>query len=145
MIEKVDSYIVWASVARFDRYTERQKAEWQKQGFVEILNSRTNQMMRMNVSLLEDVETNKNSSLSIEKAVKDLQKPLLILQGTEDLTVPIAEGEQIYNWSDKSLTEFEKLATCGHTFDVVHQFEGSNKKFDLVISKTEEFLRKMFL
>jgi pimeloyl-ACP methyl ester carboxylesterase len=95
--------LVWASVAKFDRYTERQKTEWRKQGFVEVLNSRTNQMMRMNVDSLEDVETNKNGSLSIEKAVKGLNKPLLILHGTEDLTVPVAEGEQIYNWSDKSI------------------------------------------
>ena len=145
LIKKVDAYIVWASVAKFDRYTERQKSEWRKQGFVEVLNSRTNQMMRMNVESLEDIETNENSSLSIEKAVKGLNKPLLILHGTEDLTVPIAEGEQIYNWSDKSLTEFERLPACGHTFDIVHPFEGSNKKFDLVISKTEEFLRKVFL
>ena len=145
LIDKVDAYVVWASVAKFDRYTERQKAEWRKQGFVEVLNSRTNQMMRMNVEALEDVEANKDGSLSIEKAVKSLNKPLLILHGTEDLTVPIAEGEQIYNWSDKSITEFEKLATCGHTFDIVHPFEGSNIKFDLVISKTEEFLRKVLL
>jgi pimeloyl-ACP methyl ester carboxylesterase len=144
LIVKVDSYIVWASVAKFDRYTERQKAEWRKQGFVEVLNSRTNQMMRMNVELLEDIEANKNGALCIKKAVADLKKPLLILHGTEDLTVPNAEGEQIYHWSDKSLTEFEKLATSGHTFDIVHPFEGSNKKFDLVISKTEEFLRKVF-
>lgn len=144
LIEKVDAYVVWASVARFDRYTERQKAEWRKQGFVEVLNSRTNQMMRMNVESLEDVEANKNSSLSIEKAVKGLSKRLLILHGTEDLTVPISEGEQIYDWSDKSITEFEKLATCGHTFDIVHPFEGSNKKFDLVLSKTENFIHKVF-
>jgi len=144
LIEKVEAYVIWASVAKFDRYTERQKTEWRKKGFVEILNSRTNQMMQMNVASLEDIETNKNSSLSIEKAVKVLQRPLLILHGTEDLTVPIAEGEQIYNWSDKSVTEFEKLATCGHTFDIVHPFEGSNKKFDLVLSKTENFIRKLF-
>lgn len=144
LIEKVDAYVVWASVARFDRYTERQKTEWRKQGFVEVFNSRTNQMMRMNVELLEDVETNKDSSLNIERAVKSLDKPLLVIHGTEDLTVPIAEGEQIYNWSNKSITEFEKLATCGHTFDIVHPFEGSNKKFDLVISTTEEFLQKNF-
>jgi uncharacterized protein len=144
LIEKVDSYIVWASVAKFDRYTERQKAEWRKQGFVEVLNSRTNQMMRMNVESLEDIEENKNGSLSIEKAVKSLGRPLLIMHGTEDLTIPIAEGEQIYNWSDKSITEFEKLATCGHTFDIVHPFDGSNKKFDLVLLKTQDFLDKVF-
>lgn len=144
LVEKVDAYIVWASVDKLDRYTDRQKIEWKKKGFVEALNSRTNQMMRMDVTLLDDIETNKDGSLSIEKAVKKLKKPLLILHGTEDLTVPIEEGEQIYNWSDKSITKFEKLTTCGHTFDIVHPFEGSNKKFDLVISKTQDFLDKIF-
>ena len=144
LIEKVDAYVVWASVDKLDRYTDRQKIEWKKQGFVEVLNSRTNQMMRMNIDLLEDIETNKSGSLSIKNAVKDLNKPLLIVHGEQDLTVPIAEGEQIYNWSNKSITEFEKIPAAGHTFDIVHPFEGSNKKFDLVISKTEDFLAGVF-
>jgi uncharacterized protein len=144
LIEKVDAYVVWASVDKLDRYTNRQKKEWRKQGFVEVLNSRTNQMMRMNVSLLEDIEKNKSGSLSIKKAVNELNKPLLIVHGEQDLTVPIAEGEQIFNWSNKSTTEFEKIPAAGHTFDIVHPFEGSNKKFDLVISKTESFIRKVF-
>ncbi len=144
LIEGVDSYVVWASVDKLDRYTNRQKMEWKKLGFVEVLNSRTNQMMRMNVSLLEDIETNKSGSLSIEKAVKDLNKPLLIVHGEQDLTVPIAEGEQLFKWSNKSITEFEKIPATGHTIDIVHPFEKSNEKFDLVISKTEEFIQKVF-
>jgi len=98
----------------------------------------------MNVDLLEDIEKNKDGSLSIENAAKNLCKPMLLIHGTEDLTVPIAEGEQIYNWSDKSITEFEKIPACGHTFDVVHPFEGSNKKFDLVLAKTQEFFNRTF-
>lgn len=144
LIDKVDAYTVWASVEKFDRYTERQKTEWRKQGFVEVLNSRTNQTMRMNVDLLEDVEKNKDSSLSIEKAVKSLGKPLLIIHGEQDLTVPVTEGEKIFEWSEKKISEFQKIPACGHTFDIVHPFEGSNKKFDLVISKTEDFLTKLF-
>ncbi|MCU0343378.1 MAG: prolyl oligopeptidase family serine peptidase [Ignavibacterium sp.] len=144
LIDKVDAYIIWASVEKFDRYTKRQKAEWRKQGFVEVINSRTNQMMRMNVESLEDIETNKDGSLSIEKAVKSLEKPLLIIHGEQDLTVPVTEGEKIFKWSDKTLTQFEKVVACGHTFDIVHPFEGSNKKFDLLISKTEDFLTKLF-
>lgn len=143
LIESVDAYIVWASVDKLDRYTNRQKIEWKKQGFVEVLNSRTNQMMRMNVSLLEDIEINKSGSLSIENAIKNLNKPLLIVHGEQDLTVPIAEGKQIYNWNDKTISEFEKIPSAGHTFDIVHPFKGSNQKFDLVISKTEDFLYRV--
>jgi len=145
MIEKVDAYIVWASVAKLDRYIERQKAEWRKKGLIEVVNSRTKQVLQMNVEVLEDIEKNKNNSLSIKKAVKNLNKPLLVIHGTEDLTVPIAEGEQIYNWSNKEFTEFERIPACGHTFDIVHPFKKSNKKFDLVIKKTRDFLDRKFL
>ena len=145
LVDKVDGYVVWASVVRFDRYTERQKAEWRKQGFFEVLNSRTNQMMRMDVDLLDDIESNKTCSLNIENAARNLCRPMLLIHGTEDLTVPIIEGEQIYNWSDKSITDFERIPACGHTFDIVHPFEGSNKKFELVLVKTQEIFNKVFL
>jgi uncharacterized protein len=141
---KVDAYIIWSSVAFFDRYTERQKSEWRKAGFFEALNSRTNQVMRINVEMLEDIESNKNDLQNFESAIKNLNKPLLIVHGEQDLTVPISEGEQLFNWSSKRITEFEIIPGSGHTFDIVHPFNGSNKKFDLVISKTEEFLRKVF-
>lgn len=142
LIDKVDAYVVWAPVAGFDRYTERQKREWRKQGFFEVINSRTNQMMRIDIDLLDDIERNKNGSLNIENAVKNLERPMLLIHGTEDLTVPVSESEQIYSWSNKSITEFNKIPACGHTFDIVHPFEGSNIKFDMVLAKTQEFFNK---
>lgn len=145
LIEDTDAYVVWASIAKFDRYTERQKTEWRKQGKIEIVNSRTKQVLQMNVEMLEDIENNKNNSLCVKKAVNKLNKPLLIIHGTEDLTVPIAEGEQIYDWSNKSITDLKRIPACGHTFDIVHPFSGSNKKFDQVIKKTEDFLNEIFI
>ncbi len=142
LIEKADVYVVWASVDRFDRYTKHQKNEWRKTGYFEALNSRTNQIMRMNVEALDDVELNKNSSLSIKRAVNDLNKPLLIVHGDQDLTVPIKEAYQLYEWSDKNRTEMEIIPVSGHTFDIVQPFAGSNAKFDLVIEKTQNFLLK---
>lgn len=144
LVDKVDVYTSWASVARFDRYTERQKTEWRKQGYFEVINSRTNQMMRMDIDLLEDIEKNKQSSLSIEKAVKGLDRPLLILHGTEDVTVPSAEAEMIYSWSNNNQTRFEKIPACGHTFDIVHPFAGCSEKFGQVLSLTADFLLKVF-
>ncbi len=140
--KKPACYVVWASVAKFDRYTKRQKEIWRKNGFIEVQNSRTKQMMRMNVDFLEDIEKNQIDSLNIEKAVRDLNKPLLIIHGNEDLTVPVDEGEQLYNWSDKRLTEFVKIQNTGHTFNIVHPFAGTNNKFDLVIQKTLEFIKE---
>lgn len=140
--KEIKAVVTWAAVANFDRYTNRQAKEWRKNGFFEVLNSRTNQMMRLNVSLLEDIEQNKNDLLNLEKATKNLNKPLLLIHGEQDLSVKIEEGEQIYNWSNKDLTEFYKIKATGHTFDIVHPFKGSNPKFDSVLDRTLNFFNK---
>ena len=132
----------WSAVSNFNRYTERQKSEWKKNGYFEIINSRTKQVMRLNDSLLEDIELNKNDGLNIENAVRKLNKQLLIAQGEIDLTVPMKEGESIYLWSEKDQTELFIVKSAGHTFDIVHPFEGSNKNFDSLLNKTNQFFKK---
>jgi fermentation-respiration switch protein FrsA (DUF1100 family) len=98
--------------------------------------------MRLDVGLLDDIENNSNNSLNIENALKNLNRPLLIVHGEQDLAVPIAEAEQLYNWSDKSKTEFYKLYSTGHTFDIVHPFNGTSEKFEKLLDKTTSFFVK---
>ncbi len=135
----VDAIVTWAAISKIDRYSKRQNQEWRKKGFFEILNTRTNQMMRLDVGLLDDIENNSNSTLNIENALKNLNRPLLIAHGEQDLAVPISEAEQLYNWSDKSKTEFYKLFSTGHTFDIVHPFNGTSEKFEKLLDKTTNF------
>jgi dipeptidyl aminopeptidase/acylaminoacyl peptidase len=138
----VNAVAVWASISDFDRYSMRQKEQWRMKGFFEILNSRTKQVMRLNLSLLEDIENNKNDHLNIEKSVSELKRPLLIIHGEQDLSVTVNEGERLYNISNKNLTEFIKIPSTGHTFDIVHPFRGSNPKFEKVLNSTIEFFNK---
>lgn len=140
--ENIKAVCVWASVAKLDRYTERQKKEWREKGFVEVLNTRTNQMMRLNVELLNDIEENIGGSLSIEKSVKDLNIPLKIVHGEQDITVPDEEAKLIYNWSDKSNSDLLTIPAAGHTFNIVHPFTESNEKFEIVLKETKNFFNK---
>jgi pimeloyl-ACP methyl ester carboxylesterase len=140
--KELSAVVLWASVANFNRYSARQVKEWRKNGMFEILNTRTNQMMKLNVSLLEDIEKNKDGLLNLENAVRNLNKPLLILHGEQDLAVQVKEAEQIFNWSNKEKTEFHKIKTTGHTFDITHPFNASNPKFDFVLDKTLNFFNK---
>jgi esterase/lipase len=140
--KEIKSLATWAAVENFNRYSERQANEWRKNGVFEVLNSRTNQMMKLNISLLDDIEKNKEDKLNIEKAVRKLNKALMMIHGEQDLAVPLKEAENIYNWSNKELTEFHKIKATGHTFDITHPFEGSNRKFDFVLEKTLNFFNK---
>jgi len=138
----IGAVVLWASISNFQRYSPRQIEEWRNSGVIEVLNTRTNQMMKLNFSLIEDLEKNKDGLLNLENATKNLNKTLLILHGEQDLAVPIIEAEQIYNWSNKEITEFQKISATGHTFDVSHPFQGSNPKLDFVLEKTKKFFNK---
>ncbi len=139
---EISAVAVWASISKFDRYTKKQIDSWKKDGFTEVLNSRTNQMMKLGIELLNDIEANKHDSLNIKKAVRNLNKPLFIAHGDQDTSVPFVEAEEIYSWADKDLTTFLEIPAAGHTFDVVHPFDGSNPKFDLLLTKTNSFFQK---
>jgi pimeloyl-ACP methyl ester carboxylesterase len=141
---EADALAVWSSISDFDRYSENQKKAWKEKGFFEVVNQRTGQKMRLNASLLEEIEDNKADLLNIEKAVSNLNRPLLIAHGEQDLTVPINDAEKLYSWSDKNLTEFIKIESTGHTFNSKHPFEGSNPKLEFLLDKTLAFFRKNF-
>ncbi|GMR25195.1 MAG: hypothetical protein BMS9Abin39_0477 [Ignavibacteria bacterium] len=139
--EETKAICTWATVSHFDRYTERQKNIWREKGYIEILNSRTKQKMRLNISLLDDIEKNKDGSLNIEQAVINLNKPLLICHAENDLAVPFTEAETLFGWSNKNLTDLLTVPATGHTFDVKHPFESSNKKFDFLLEETSTFFK----
>lgn len=138
----ISGVVLLASVSTFDRYSERQKSEWRKKGVFQTINTRTKQVMSLNVTLLDDLEKNKEGKLNIKSAVESFKKPLLIIHGKEDLAVPVKEAELLFNWSDKSKTEFHIIDTAGHTFDVSHPFNGTNEKLNKVVLLTESFLMK---
>lgn len=137
----INSLAVWASISRVDRYNEQQKIRWRKDGFLMVQNARTKQEMKMNVTALDDIEANKDDSLNIKKAVKNLKCPFLIAHGQQDLSVKISEAEDLHNWSDHSYSEIFKIPGTGHTFDVVHPFTGSNSKLDILLDKTTNFFK----
>lgn len=140
--DEISAVATWSSIAKLDRYSERQKQDWKEKGYFEVLNSRTNQMMRMDYSFLTDIEENKNGKLNLEKAVANLNKPLFIAHGDQDLAVPIDEANMIYDWSGKNNVELLIVDNTGHTFNIRHPFAGTNDKFEKLLNKTNKFFTK---
>ncbi len=136
----VAAVVTWSSVSTLDRYSNRQKKEWRKKAYFAVMNMRTKQEMRLNLSLLNDLETNRDDKLNIKKAVSNLGIPFLIAHGKEDLAVRFQEAEELYEHSDKSISELFPVENTGHTFGCVHPFEGPTKKFEYLLSKTGKFL-----
>ena len=137
---RVGKIATWASVSTFKRYTPSQRERWRKDGYIEAKNARTGQMMRLNIGLLDDLENNPER-MDIENAAANLNRPLLILHGDVDLSVEIQNGERLYEVSDKHRTRFVTVPRTGHTFGVVHPFEGTTRALDRVIEETASFFK----
>ena len=137
--KRIKRLIVLASVSDFYRYGEETKRIWHERGYIEVLNTRTKQKMRMNVSLLEDLEVN-NERLDIKKALTRIDVPVLIVHGTEDLAVDAGEASTIYDGlksKDKSILKI--LENTGHTFGAVHPFAGTTEHLEKVINEVVSF------
>ena len=137
--KRVKKLITLAAVSYYDRYTDRKKKEWKEKGYIEEPNSRTGQIMKMDISLLEDLETNKER-LDIQEAMKRIDVPVLILHGEQDLSVDYSNAETLHSVSDKEKTQYKLIEKTGHTFGVVHPFEGTSKAFDNVIEESIKFI-----
>jgi len=130
--KRIKKLITLASVSAFDRYTDERKARWRDTGYLEVLNTRTKQLMRMNYTLIEDLEKNK-SRLDISSAMKRINIPSLIIHGKEDLAVDYSDAETLYDISSKESSKLLLLPNTGHTFGAVHPFAGTTEALEKVI------------
>jgi uncharacterized protein len=137
---RIKCLVALAPVSTFDRYGEKTKEIWRKQGYLEIENTRTKQIMKLDLTLLEDLEKN-SGSFDIISAMNKINIPTLLIHGIEDVSVKFDESETLFNNSDKTKTELFLIENTGHTFGVVHPFSGTTDAFEKVIEKIKGFLK----
>ena len=137
---RIKKLVTLASVAIFDRYTDRLKKEWKDKGYIETENTRTKQMMRFNYTYLEDLEKNRGK-LDILKAMSKIKIPTLIIHGENDLSVEFTEAQTLYDFSNKETTRLEIYKNANHTFGAEHPFKGTSNIFENVIKNIIEFLK----
>lgn len=101
---KVKSIVTLAAISSIEKRFSDDKmlAEWKRDGVRYVTNQRTKQQMPHLYAQVEDFLLNRES-LSIEKACKKLDKPLLIIHGDKDVSVPILEGQEIASWTGQKL------------------------------------------
>lgn len=117
---RIKKIATWASVADFE---SRMKVdgfeEWKKTGVTYIPNARTNQNMPLYFQFYEDLDRNRERLL-IKKAAKKLNKPILIVHGTEDDTVSINEANALHQWVAGS--RLCLIENADHAFNATHPY-----------------------
>lgn len=136
---EVQAVATWASVSTFERYPHDTLEAWKAQGYLEVSNARTGQIMRLGKPILQEIERYGRSRLNILQAAQQFSRPLLILHGEQDETVPPFEAEQLNIYGDPDHTTLRLIPQTGHTFGAKHPFDGSNPALDQVLTATADF------
>ena len=112
--------------------------DWKEKGVRYVTNQRTKQAMPHNWSQVLDFEQNKEK-LSIETACRKLDKPVLVIHGDQDSSVPIEEGREIALWTQTALTVIEG---ADHTFGAAQPWNSNELPHNLGLAclKMHEFL-----
>ena len=118
--ERIKKIVTWASVADFEsRMRVDGFEEWKKTGVTYIPNARTNQNMPLYFQFYDDLDRNRERLL-IKKAAKKLNKPFLIVHGTEDDTVSVNEANALHQWAAGS--RLCLIENADHAFNATHPY-----------------------
>jgi len=140
LIKKV---ITWAGVSdykvRFKEGTEAFEA-FRKTGRMYVENGRTKQQMPHDWQFYQDFNANE-ARLTIQRAVTNLNKPLLIIHGSGDTSVSIKEAEALHHWNTKSV--LKTINDANHVFGASHPWDKQTLPEDLneVINASVAFLK----
>jgi dienelactone hydrolase len=129
----------WACVSTFRRFPAEIESVWRRQGWVEIPNLRTKEVHRLGTGWLDDLERNARV-LDIHAACRRLATPSLLLHGSADEAVPLAEGEALARAFGPGVGRLEVLAGANHTFWAAHPLLGVSETLARALERTLDFL-----
>jgi uncharacterized protein len=136
----VKGLITWSAIADFSSlWKKEQQEQWRKDGKIEVMNARTKEKMPLNVTLLEDFEENRER-LDILAAAKKVNVPWLIVQGDDDVNVPLETAEKLANANAAS--RLVKISGANHVYGALHPYPSESLPPQLfeVCEKSLKFL-----
>jgi dienelactone hydrolase len=137
----IAAVVGWAPVAKADRFSPAEKARWRRLGRLPIINTRTGEELPLGLGFLDDAEA-RAAELDVARAATSLGCPLLVVHGTEDTSVPSAEGRALVESAMAAgrPARYRELRGTQHTFDAVHPFQGPTPALEEATAETLAFL-----
>jgi dipeptidyl aminopeptidase/acylaminoacyl peptidase len=132
----IAALVTWATIALIDRWSAGAKADWRARGRLDVVNSRTQQVLPLYLDVLEEVEQQKVNRLDLEMAAREVKAPWLLLHGEEDDNVPCGESERLYAANGLATTELKIVNGAGHTFGAQHPMAGIPDTLERTMQQT---------
>jgi dienelactone hydrolase len=133
---RIRALVTWAAISTIERWTAVAEDSWRRTGVREERNARTGQVLPLYLDVLDDVRVNA-ASLDILGAAARISVPWLIVHGTGDEAVPLAEGKRLAAAAPGA--RFMTIPGAGHTFGAAHPWRGATPELDRVLDASLAF------
>lgn len=134
-----DALVTWNAIGTVRRHTDRELEAWRAAGTIHIVHKRLGIRLPLDYEVVEDCLRHEHDRLDIAAAARRLAIPWLHLHGTDDETVPYAEGEALAT-NGGAKHRFEAVEGGKHTWGATHPWAGSTPTCDDVFDRTLRFL-----
>lgn len=127
--KRVIKLITWAAISSFrNLWNKEDEAGWKEKGVHYVLNGRTKEQMPLSVELLNDVLAHEKD-YDLNTAASSLNRPWLIVQGTEDPSVKTAVAENFHRLQNES--KLLIIEGANHVFGASHPYNKTDLPEDL--------------
>ncbi len=137
----IHAVVTWAAISTIRRYTDAEVAAWRRLGTINVENTRTRQQLPMHYEIVEDALANPDR-FDIEAAAAALTIPWLLIHGTEDETVPTAEGRLLASRASSAKFESYWIEGGRHAFGSQHPWTGPTPHAEALFGATVGFLTR---
>lgn len=131
----------WATTSNPNFYTDHQKEVWRRNGCYEFTNPKSGLPLALDISYLEDLETNRERFRLLERVCR-LKVPHLLVHGTMDLAVPPACSEKIFTAETDLKDKHLILLKTGHTFGFANNTSEFSQAFEIACRETVKWFHK---
>jgi alpha-beta hydrolase superfamily lysophospholipase len=132
----IRALVTWAGIATVLRWDAATRARWRADGRLDVVNARTGQVIPIGLGLLDEIEREHAGALDLERLAADVTVPWLIVHGTADESVSFLDAELLAEASGRPSTKLLAIEGAGHTFGVVHPWQGAPPAFEAVLTET---------
>ena len=137
---EVRSLVTWSMPARLDRYTQRRKEAWRRDGVLVFADQRCNEPLGLDYAYYEDIERNR-AAFDLPAAAGRLGAAHLLVHGGRDGAVTLAEPRALLAAPRIAPVRLEVLPGAGHTLNVTHPMRRPSPALNRAIALSETWLR----
>jgi len=130
--------VTWAAISSYHRWGRETVRLWREQGKVDIVNTRTGEVLPLYTDYLDDLETH-GDALDPLVAAERVTAPWLIVQGGVDEAVKVREARALAAAADPAQTELLIIEAGSHTLGARHPWAGSTAQLDRAMDATVDW------